>query len=446
VRDVLGGLAVEAVTRSRAVACLVLVDGPDGHLELLAGSGLPDGLGETVRRAGLRLVGLPGGELLATGRLMLVSDGRARFAAAPLTAPIAERTADLGWGGAVEVPLHRGGVVVGCLVLLLPAALTAPTKGELTAWSALGAHASVALAEERLREQAASHAAELERHRLGRDLHDSVIAALFSLHTRAQAVRRGLDAGDVGVVRSAAEDLEELARQAVAELRAMVTDMRVGVVVVSGGAAGSAARAHALVHERDGLRVDLPHRARGGSTQRSGRAPGEDRGRGAAQLREALRRPRGAGLPGGPRVECVLTVSDQGRGFDPVSAAGGHGLRIMQERALLCGGVLQVDSAPSRYPRGRAHPARRLTRRRGARPGRPCGARRSRGRDGVQHLHPCCPPGRPDGGQHADDGAEGEEQRQPPPGTTSSVMPWSDSARVRLVPSRPPSPSPSAEP
>jgi signal transduction histidine kinase len=95
----------------------------------------------------------------------------------------------------VAVPLHRGGVVVGCLVLLLPASLTAPTKAELTAWSALGAHASVALADERLREQAATHAAELERHRLGRDLHDSVIAALFSLTTRAQAVRRGWTPG-----------------------------------------------------------------------------------------------------------------------------------------------------------------------------------------------------------------------------------------------------------
>jgi signal transduction histidine kinase len=210
-----------------------------------------------VRRAGLRLADLPGGELLRAGRLMLLSDGHARLAADPLTAPVAELTAHLGWGGSVEVPLHRGGVVVGCLVLLLPAALTAPTKGELTAWSALGAHASVALAEERLREQAASHAAELERHRLGRDLHDSVIAALFSLHTRAQAVRRGLDAGDVGVVRSAAEDLEELARQAVAELRALVTDMR-GQGPSSADELPAALRELARAcGERDGLRVQL---------------------------------------------------------------------------------------------------------------------------------------------------------------------------------------------
>jgi signal transduction histidine kinase len=247
----------------------------------------------------------------------------------------------------VEVPLHRGGVVVGCLVLLLPAALTAPTKGELTAWSALGAHASVALAEERLREQAASHAAELERHRLGRDLHDSVIAALFSLHTRAQAVRRGLDAGDVGVVRSAAEDLEELARQAVAELRALVTDMR-GQGPSSADELPAALRELARAcGERDGLRVQL----------RVEPAPGLAPGTAEHLVRiagEALHNcVKHAGATGAELVlevrgsECVLTVTDDGRGFDPAAGqAGGHGLETMRERALLCGGVLQVDSTP----------------------------------------------------------------------------------------------------
>jgi signal transduction histidine kinase len=347
VQDVLSGLAEDAVARSRAVACLVLVECPHGGLELLGGSGLPDGLGEAVRRAGPRLADLPGGELLLAGRLMLLSDGRARLAADPLTAPVAELTSHLAWGGSVAVPLHRGGVVVGCLLLLLPATLTAPTKAELTAWSALGAHASVALADERLREQAAAHAAELERHRLGRDLHDSVIAALFSLTTRAQAVRRGLDAGDLAVVRSAAQDLEELARSAVAELRSMVTDMR-------GRGPASAAELPAALgelvrscSERDGLRVRLHTEPvpglPAGTVEHLVRITGEAlhnclKHAGAVEAQVVLE-VRGS--------ECVLTVSDDGHGFDPSAAgAGGHGLRTMRERALLCGGLLQVDSAP----------------------------------------------------------------------------------------------------
>jgi signal transduction histidine kinase len=92
------------------------------------------------------------------------------------------------------VPLHRGGQVVGCLVVLLPPAVTSPSETEVVRWSALGAHASVALADEELRRQAARAAAEQERHRLGRDLHDSVSSALFALphpHAGRRPAARG---------------------------------------------------------------------------------------------------------------------------------------------------------------------------------------------------------------------------------------------------------------
>ena len=42
----------------------------------------------------------------------------------------------------------------------------------------------------------------------------------------------------------------------------------------------------------------------------------------------------------------VLTVADNGRGFDPASAAVGAGIRGMRERALLVRAELEVDSAP----------------------------------------------------------------------------------------------------
>jgi PAS domain S-box-containing protein len=351
VGDVLDSLAGEAADRSRAAACLVLVECPDGRLELLAGSGLPDGLREAVRRADLRLADLPAGDLLTAGRLMLLSDGRTRLAASAVTAPIAELTAHLGWEGSVKVPLHRGGVVVGCLVLLLPASVTAPTKSELTAWSALGAHASVALADERLREQAAAHAAELERNRLGRDLHDSVNAALFSVHARAQAVRRGLEAGDLDVVAEASRDLEELSRQAISELRAMVTGMRGRASAEDlPGALREITRTCTV---RDGLPVrlrldDTLPEVGAETAEHLVRIVGEALHNCVkhADATEALvdLEVRGS--------ELVLTVTDDGCGFDPATGrTGGHGQRTMQERALLCGGWLHVDSAPGRGTR-----------------------------------------------------------------------------------------------
>jgi signal transduction histidine kinase len=238
-------------------------------------------------------------------------------------------------------------------VVLLPASVTAATKAELTAWSAVGAHASAALAEQRLREQAAAHAAELERSRLGRDLHDSVSAALFSLHTRAQAVRRGLDADDLDVVRAAARDLEDLSRQAVADLRSMVTDRR-------GPGAPTADALPAALQDlartctaRDGLEVrvrvpaSVPH------------VPAETREHLLRIVGEALHNcVKHAQAPSAEvelRVrgsELELTVHDDGRGFDPATARQrGHGQRTMHERALLCGGALSVDSAPGRGTR-----------------------------------------------------------------------------------------------
>ena len=338
VEEVLASLAREAVDRSRAVGCLVLAETDAGRLLLRAAVGCPPGTAEVVARAGLHVTDLPGGELLATGRLLLLSDGRQRLERA--AASVADSVAALDWQGAAEVPLHRGGRTVGCLLLLMPTVVTAPTKSELTVWSALAAHASVALADEKLREQAA----ELERRRLGRDLHDSLSASLFSLHTRAQAIRRGVAGQDTELVAAAAQDLEDLSRQAVAELRAMVTGMR----QVTPALAGALAELARTCTSRDGLPVhlrlpdDLPS-VSAEHTEHLVRIAAEAlhncvKHAGASSAELALE------VLGS---ELVLTVADDGCGFDPADGRpAGHGQRTMRERALLCGGRLDVSSAP----------------------------------------------------------------------------------------------------
>jgi signal transduction histidine kinase len=258
---------------------------------------------------------------------------------------VAAAVADTGWQGAAGLPLHRGGRIVGCLLLLVPPSVTAPSKPELTAWSALGAHASVALADEQLRAQAA----ELERRRLGRDLHDSLSASLFSLHARAQAVRRGLAAGDAELVRAAAGDLEDLSRQAVAELRAMVTGIRGETPELGAALADLAHRCST----RDGLPVGV--RVAAGLPA----VPAEHVEHLVRIAAEALHNcVKHAGASGAELElevrgsELVLTVADDGCGFDPAGRAGvGHGQRTMRERALLCGGWLHVHSAPGQGTR-----------------------------------------------------------------------------------------------
>ncbi len=42
----------------------------------------------------------------------------------------------------------------------------------------------------------------------------------------------------------------------------------------------------------------------------------------------------------------TVTVTDEGRGFDPDQVSAGHGLRYMAERARMIGGELHIESTP----------------------------------------------------------------------------------------------------
>jgi len=42
--------------------------------------------------------------------------------------------------------------------------------------------------------------------------------------------------------------------------------------------------------------------------------------------------------------QVIMTVSDDGRGFDPDKATGGYGLKSMRERVEALGGTLEIRS------------------------------------------------------------------------------------------------------
>jgi signal transduction histidine kinase len=46
--------------------------------------------------------------------------------------------------------------------------------------------------------------------------------------------------------------------------------------------------------------------------------------------------------------EFTLTISDNGKGFDPANESDGHGLMSMRERTHAIGGQLKVDSKPAK--------------------------------------------------------------------------------------------------
>ena len=190
-------------------------------------------------------------------------------------------------------------------------------------------------------------AAEQERGRLARELHDSVTQTVFSMNLTVQSVRLLLGKE---LARAAAQllRLEELAAGAMSEIQTLVSQLR--PPSVAGAGLPAALRQVAGERQaRDGLRVAF---------EVSGeRVLAETVAAGLYRIvQEALTNvAKHAGtreatvrldLGGDP---CTLDVEDHGVGFDPhlpVSQQGHLGLAGMAERAREIGWSLSIDSRP----------------------------------------------------------------------------------------------------
>jgi signal transduction histidine kinase len=119
-------------------------------------------------------------------------------------------------------------------------------------------HAAVAIDTAALLAQTRSQAQSDERRRLARDLHDSVVQQVFSMRMQAEALRAQVDRPDADParLRNGAEELAELSRSVLADLRGLVFELRPLDLAEHGLV--DAIRAHAAAVEvRTGLRIAL---------------------------------------------------------------------------------------------------------------------------------------------------------------------------------------------
>jgi signal transduction histidine kinase len=207
--------------------------------------------------------------------------------------------------------------------------------------------AALALEHARLVSQSRQLAAIEERQRIARDLHDSVTQTLFSLNLAAEAARTTV-LTDVAAATSMLNMVQELASGALAEMRALIFELRPGALHEAGLAAAierfvGAFRSRTALQialDLDSRRLPLPveealYRITCEALANVGKHAR------ASQVDITLRQ---------QPASVELAVHDNGIGFDPEQpVTGDHmGQRTMQERAAALGGACRVESGRGR--------------------------------------------------------------------------------------------------
>ena len=195
--------------------------------------------------------------------------------------------------------------------------------------------------------QAEELAAAEERNRLARELHDSVTQTIFSMTFAAESSRI-LAERDPSKVDAELERLQDLAKGALAEMRALIHQLR-PTSVNERGLIPTLQDYVETVRSRDGLNVDL--RVEGGD-----RLPTQSQDGLFRIIQEALNNVSKHAQTDSAVVtlkthngHVSLTVEDNGIGFDPSRSGPDRmslGMSSMRERAEQQGGVMEVESRP----------------------------------------------------------------------------------------------------
>jgi signal transduction histidine kinase len=198
-------------------------------------------------------------------------------------------------------------------------------------------------------EQIRAAAAQEERNRLARDLHDSIKQQIFVIQTAAATAQARFEHDPAGAVR-AVEQVRSSAREAMTEMEVMLDQLRAAPLGNAGLVEALGKQCEAL-RFRTGAEVQFTH----------GELPPVEAFPPGAQealfriAQEALanvaRHARAShvqvSLDASP-VSVQLRVDDDGAGFDQNGARAGMGLSNMRARAAAVGGTVAVTTEPGR--------------------------------------------------------------------------------------------------
>ncbi len=277
------------------------------------------------------------GQAVIDRRPMLVNDYSA--------GGIETRTPGVRTESLLAVPLQVEGAAIGALNVANKAG--GFTDKDVRTLSLLADVAAVAIESARLRERAERLAIVEERQWLARELHDSVTQAMYSVTLYAEAARLALAAGKHDIVAEHLRELQEMAREALFDIRLLIFELHPPILEGQGLAKALQIRLSA-VESRAGLQTEM----RVDGDQRLPLTVEEDMYRIALEvLNNVVKHARAQHVTVSLHSDdrrVHLEITDDGTGYDLAVARGngGMGLRGMDERAQRIGGTLEIISAP----------------------------------------------------------------------------------------------------
>ena len=249
----------------------------------------------------------------------------------------------------VSVPMIYGDDLVGGLIVYYPRG-SQMDEALLAFQAAIADQTAVAVQNTRLLTQVQEKAALEQRHHLARELHDSVTQSLFSINliSRSIEVMADRDGSQSVELTKKIGSLRQLTQGALAEMRALIFELRPGALEEEGLA--QAIRKHAAaIQSRDMLRIDVV--AEDQKIPRLNPDVEEALYRITQEaLHNIVKHARASNVeitlrPDGDLL--LLQVTDDGVGFDVEKVPAGHmGLGTMGQRAAALNAAYEVTSAP----------------------------------------------------------------------------------------------------
>ncbi len=285
-------------------------------------------------------------KMLDQSQSLVVSDVQAQ----PLASPVREFITGHNVQSLMLIPLLARGAAIGFISVTTDQAERNFSADEVRLAETIAADVAAAIENARLLERTKAAAAAEERNRIARELHDSVTQTLYSISIVAEALPRLLERNLAEAKRNAAY-LRQTTLGALAEMRTLLFELR--------PASLEKASLDVLIQQladvltgRTRVPVEVGIEGEGNlpigvkiALYRIAQETFNNIARHARASHAWATLHRGSD-------GVILTISDNGRGFDPESISEERlGLRIMRERAEEIGALLTVESGPGQGAR-----------------------------------------------------------------------------------------------